>query len=284
MHNLEQSIAEWRKTMSTAPDLGRDTLDELETHLRETVDQLVRSGVSETEAFRLAAKQLGRAENVAAEFRKLNVFTWLPFRILTAIAGAGALLFSTYLFSAFQHHHLDLLMVTHVYAVTVGYSLALLLGVLGMCFVVQRCRAEFSPRRLTVLGHGASLYAAVACGLTALGVILGMLWSHREWGRFWGWDLRETGALSVVVWLACFFIAQRSRRFSIRALFLASLIGSEVVLLAWFGPHLVIWGQLHSYGINVHNTMLAVSTLTVINVGFFLAGLAPAGWLRLRKA
>jgi hypothetical protein len=282
MRNLEQAIAEWRKTLSVAPNIGPDTLDELETHLRETIEQFLRSGVSETEAFQRAVTQLGPPEKVAGEFQKLNAFTWLPIRIVTAIAGAGTLLLSTWLLSAFQHRHWDLLLAAHVYTVTLGYSLGLLLGFLGICFVAQRSRGEFSPRRSQALGGGAWLFAAVACGLTALGMILGMFWSHRERGQFWGWDAPEIGALSVVVWLACYLVAYRSRRLTARVLFLASLIGSNVVLLAWFGPHLMTWG-LHSYGMNIHGSLFVMAALT-INLAFFLAGLAPAGWLRLRRA
>jgi hypothetical protein len=282
MRDLEQSIAEWRQTMSAAPNIGPDTIAELETHLRETVEQLMRSGMSEAEAFERAIAQLGPPSKMAAEFQKLNAFTWLPFRIVTAIAGAAALLLSTYMFSAFQHRHSDLLLATHVYAVTLGYSLGLLLGVLGICFVAQRCHAELPPRRAEALGRGAYRFAAVACGLSALGMILGMFWSHREWGRFWGWDVREVGALSVVVWLAGVLIAHRSRRFTVRALFLSGLIASNVVLSAWFGPNLVKWGQLHSYGMNVHGSVFVMVALA-INLMFFLIGLAPAGWLRWHK-
>jgi hypothetical protein len=284
VRNLEQSIADWRKALSAARDLGPDTLDELETHLRETIEQLVRSGMNEAEAFQRAVTQLGPPEEVASEFRKLSAFTWLPVRVMTAIAGAGVLILPAWLFSAFRHRHWDLLLAAHVFAVALGYSLGLLLGVLGICFVAQRCHTEFPPRRSEALGRGASLFAAAACGLSALGTILGMFWSHREWGRFWGWDVHEIGALSVVVWLACILIAHQSRRFSVRALFLASLIGGNIVLLAWFGPHLMMWGQLHSYKMNIHNTVLVVIMPTTINLVFFLVGLAPAGWLRLRKA
>jgi hypothetical protein len=283
MNNLEQSIIEWRQTMSAASKIGPDTLAELEAHLRETIERLTRSGVSAAEAFQRAVTQLGPPEKVAAEFQKLNAFTWLPMRVVTAIAGAGALLLPVLLFSAFRHRHQDLLLAVHLYALTLGYSMGLLLGVLGICFVAQRCHREFPPRRSEALGRGAHLFTAAVCGLTALGMILGMFWSNREWGRFWGWDMREIGALSVVVCLVCLLIAHRSRRFTGRVLFLASLIGSNVVLLAWFGPDLVKWGQLHSYGTNVHASVLVTAGLA-INLMFFLVGVAPAGWLRLRKA
>ena len=60
MHNLDQSIAEWRKDMSRTRGLGPDTLDELESHLRETIHALVESGIPETEAVQRAMEQQER--------------------------------------------------------------------------------------------------------------------------------------------------------------------------------------------------------------------------------
>ena len=80
MHNLEQLIAEWRKTMMTEPNVGRETLDELENHLRENVDRLVRSGMTEPEAFQRAVTQLGGAPAIASEFQKLDQCTWFRSR------------------------------------------------------------------------------------------------------------------------------------------------------------------------------------------------------------
>src|SRR5436190_23956792 len=91
MHNLEQLMVEWRKTMMTAPNVGRETLDELENHLRENVDQLVRSGMSEPEAFQRAVAQLGSASTIASEFQKLNQSTWLPIKVAIGVGLAVAL-------------------------------------------------------------------------------------------------------------------------------------------------------------------------------------------------
>ena len=67
MHNLEQFIIEWRRTMKAVPNVHPKTLDELENHLRETVAQLVQSGVPEAEACQRAAAELGSPETMAAD-------------------------------------------------------------------------------------------------------------------------------------------------------------------------------------------------------------------------
>jgi ABC-type transport system involved in cytochrome c biogenesis permease subunit len=107
-----------------------------------------------------------------------------------------------------------------------------------------------------------------------------MLWSHLVWGRYWGWEAKEIGALGTALWLLGYFAAHRSKLITVRGLFVGSLVGSNIVLLAWFGPNLFLG---HTYGISVRSSWLLVVALT-INLAFFLVGLAPAGWLRLRRA
>jgi len=60
-----------------------------------------------------------------------------------------------------------------------------------------------------------------------------------------------------------------------------SLLGNIVVGLGWFGPNLLHDG-LHSHG--MRNYALLLLAAVISNFAFFLIGLAPAGWLRSRKA
>ena len=87
MHNLETSIAQWRKSMVARSKISEETLDELESHLRETVDQLVRSGSTEDSAFQRAITQLGPMPGLASEFKKLEASTWWPVRIARTSCG-----------------------------------------------------------------------------------------------------------------------------------------------------------------------------------------------------
>src|SRR5882672_2507801 len=102
MYNLEKSIAEWRKTMMAAPKLRHETLDELENHLRESADQLVRSGMTEREAFQHAVAQLGGAPAIGAEFQKLEQCRWLPVRVIIAVGVTAALALAILLLRRFD--------------------------------------------------------------------------------------------------------------------------------------------------------------------------------------
>jgi len=280
MHNLEKSIAEWRKTMMAARGVSHETVDELETHLRENVDQLVRSGMAELEAFQRAVTQLGGARTIASEFQKLDQPTWLPVKVAIGAGGVTALALAIVLIVRFDAGRLSFLLASHVFMVTLGYTTTFLVGGLGICFVGQRCFSDFSPLRVRSLTGVTFMLGCIAAGLTAVGVILGMVWAKAEWGRYWAWDAKEIGGFGVVAWLACFLFAHRFAGGGARGVLVMSVLGNIVASLAWFGANLL--GELHRYGTPNYSPLLLA--VVVSNFAFFLIGLAPAGWLRPRKA
>jgi hypothetical protein len=283
MHNLELSIAEWRKDMAAAPRLGPEALDELESHLRETVDQLMRSGAGEAEAFQRAVEQMGPPQTVAAEFQKLRPAPlWLPIKIVGVLLGVLAALVLAFVLSVPMHRKLDMLLTLHVMTLSVGYATTLLLGFLGVCFVCQRCVAELPARRLAQLPPFSSTFAILATLFTVVGVMLGMLWSKQQWGRYWSWDAREIGGLCVLGWLLAFVAAHRVRLMTPRALFMMSVLSCSVVSLAWLGPNLSS-GSLHSYGMPSQVSKV-LSVALMGNLLFFLLGFAPTECLRRRRA
>jgi len=272
MHKLDQLLAEWRRNMKTAPRLGRETLDELENHLRENVDHFVRSGMTEAEAFRRAVTELGTAPRIASEFQKLDESTWLPVKVIIGIGVTEALALTFLLIARMDAGRLTFLLATHVFMITLGYTTTFLVGALGICFVGQRCFSDFTPLRERSLTRVTFILGCVAAGLSAVGVILGMVWAKAEWGRYWAWDAKEIGGLSVVVWQAFFLSFHRFAGGSARGVFGLSVLGNIVVSLSWFGAN--------NYGTGNHSLLLAT---VAFNVVFFLLGFAPAGWLRPRK-
>ena len=78
MFNLEEKIVEWRKQMLAAGIQTPVPLEELENHLREDIERQMQSGVSEQTAFERASAQIGRAEPIKLEFKKVGGFLgWL---------------------------------------------------------------------------------------------------------------------------------------------------------------------------------------------------------------
>jgi hypothetical protein len=279
MFNLEESIAAWRTSMTAVRKVGPETLDELENHLRESVDQLVRSGMTEPEAFQRAVTQLGGASAIASEFQKLSQCTWFPVKVIIGMGVMGALALAILLMARFDAGRTTFLLASHVFTVALGYTTTFLIGALGICFVGQRCFSDLSPIRMRSLTRVTFLFGCVAAGLTLVGIILGMVWARAEWGRYWAWDAPETGGFAVIVWQACFLFAHRFAFGTPRGVLVMSVVGNIVVSLAWFGPKLL--GGLHPYGTSNYSLLLLAALLS--NAAFFLIGLAPAGWLRRRK-
>jgi cytochrome c biogenesis factor len=94
-----------------------------------------------------------------------------------------------------------------------------------------------------------SLYAILAFGLvfTFIGTVMGGIWADQSWGRFWGWDPKENGALLIILWCAILFHAKLAGMIGSLGM-AAGAVGSIItVVLAWFGVNLLGVG-MHSYG------------------------------------
>jgi hypothetical protein len=279
MHKLEQRITEWRKEMTAGQGIGRETLEELENHLREMIDEHLRSGLSENDAFQKAVARVGPPPAISSEFGKLTHSMWWPVKVAIGLGLAAAIAMAMLGIARFDGTGISLLLAIHVFTVTLGYLSAFLIGGVGICFVLRRCFSDFSPARLESLSRISFIFASIAAGLTAVGMVLGMIWSRAEWGRFWGWDVKEVGALCVILWLVFFMAAQRSRRVSGRGVLLLAILGNVVLTLAWFGANMV--SSVHGYGTS---SVFMFAMGTGLNFAFLLIGLAPPGWLPLRKA
>lgn len=130
---------------------------------------------------------------------------------------------------------------THVIVITAGYGFALLCGLAAHLWLAG---AAWGRRHSIVTMHRLGLAALL---LTAVGTILGGIWADQSWGRFWGWDPKENGALLIVLWLVWVMHGRRAAIMGpdLYAVGLAAV--NIVVALAWFGVNLLNIG-LHSYG------------------------------------
>ena len=93
------------------------------------------------------------------------------------------------------------------------------------------------------------LYGTVAFALllSFVGTILGGLWADDSWGRFWGWDPKENGALLIVTWCAIMLHARWGRMVSTCGFAIMAVFGNIVTAWSWFGVNQLSIG-LHSYG------------------------------------
>jgi len=73
MFNLDEAITEWRRQARAEGIKSPELLDELESHLREDVEQRIQSGVNAEQALEAAIQQIGRAGDLKVEFDKLGI-------------------------------------------------------------------------------------------------------------------------------------------------------------------------------------------------------------------
>ena len=138
----------------------------------------------------------------------------------------------------------------HVLTITLGYAafaLALIIGNLGLgqlVFVGKESKA-MPLRQLAFYAYRAVQVGVV---LLAAGTILGGVWADYSWGRFWGWDPKETWALIALLGYVA-LIHARFRGMVGPFGFLAGCVTAFLgVLMAWYGVNFVLGVGLHSYG------------------------------------
>lgn len=139
---------------------------------------------------------------------------------------------------------------THVLTITIGYGCCLIAGALAHVYLFARLRGAkaSSLQHIQKNTLAAALIALLFC---SIGTILGGIWADQSWGRFWGWDPKENGALLICLWLIWLLHGRISGQ--LRSLYFAALMAltNVVVALAWFGVNLLGVG-LHSYGFTQH--------------------------------
>jgi ABC-type transport system involved in cytochrome c biogenesis permease subunit len=169
---------------------------------------------------------------------------------------------------------------THVVTVTIGYGSTFLAGALGVTWVLRRHLVR-APDPETTKALVSLAYGVVAFALlfSFIGTTLGGIWADQSWGRFWGWDPKENGALLIVLWNAFILHARFAGYARERGVMLMTVIGNVVTSLSWFGVNMLGIG-LHSYGFmdKAFYWLLAfaISQLLLVWLGF----LPPRFWAR----
>lgn len=137
---------------------------------------------------------------------------------------------------------------THVVTIAVGYSATFLAGFLAAIFVVRGVLTR-SLDEATASALGRMIYGVVcfATLFSFVGTILGGIWADQSWGRFWGWDPKENGALLIVIWNSILLHVRWAGLVKTRGLACLAVFGNIVTAWSWFGVNMLGVG-LHSYG------------------------------------
>ena len=144
---------------------------------------------------------------------------------------------------------------THVIIISLGYSATLAAGFLGLAYIVAALAVPgFDAEKRKLVGN--LIYGIICFGLLAsfFGTVLGGLWGDDSWGRFWGWDPKENGALMIVLWNAVLLHARWGGMIKTRGLAALAVIGNIVTLWSWKGVNAMGVG-LHAYAATEDTTM-----------------------------
>ena len=120
-------------------------------------------------------------------------------------------------------------------------ALAMVFGVMG---VFTKSFDKKSAKALGGMVYGITCFG---CLFSLVGTILGGIWADQSWGRFWGWDPKENGALMIVIMGAIFLHARWGGICKERGLMALAICGNIITAWSWFGTNLLGVG-LHSYG------------------------------------
>ena len=138
---------------------------------------------------------------------------------------------------------------THVVCISIGYSATLIAGLLGCAYVVASvltpafCQTKVRKTTVNVI-YGVTCYAMI---FSFVGTVLGGLWADDSWGRFWGWDPKENGALMIVLANALLLHARWGGLVKDRGIAILAIVGNIVTVWSWFAVNEMGVG-LHQYG------------------------------------
>jgi ABC-type transport system involved in cytochrome c biogenesis permease subunit len=160
---------------------------------------------------------------------------------------------------------------THVTTITLGYATTYLAGLLGVIYVL---RGALTPSLTPTIAKDISrmIYGTLCFSIffSFVGTVLGGLWADDSWGRFWGWDPKENGALIIVLWNALVLHARWGGLVKDRGMAVLAIAGNIFVSWSWWGVN-ELGAGLHSYGFTAGTVLrlgaFVASQLVLIGIG-----------------
>ena len=193
---------------------------------------------------------------------------------------------------------------THVIIITIGYAATYLAGFLAIIYVVMGVftpwlNKEFDSKKALIIAPISPAVAAVgaitrvkgetngsalnrmvygiicfATLFSLVGTILGGIWADQSWGRFWGWDPKENGALIIVIWNAIILHVRWGGIARVRGIMALAIFGNIVTSWSWFGTNMLGVG-LHSYGF-MDSAFVALTAFVATQLALIALAYVPA--------
>ena len=157
---------------------------------------------------------------------------------------------------------------THVVMVTLGYAATFVAGFIAIIYIIRAATGNLASdlaKSLTRMTYAIVCFATL---FSFVGTVLGGLWADQSWGRFWGWDVKENGALMIVIWNAILLHARWGGIVRERGLMCLAIFGNVVTAWSWFGVNNLGIG-LHSYGFTT-GVMIALGAFVALQLALII--------------
>ena len=151
----------------------------------------------------------------------------------------------------------------HVLTISISYAAFTISMLIGNAASIRLLLKKASKEELANLAHLA--YRAIQLGVFLLttGIILGGWWADYSWGRFWGWDPKETWALIADLGFLAILHAKYVKWIDSSALLFAAPLAYLLVIMAWYGVNFILAAGLHSYGFSSGGTTVVVTFVSL---------------------
>jgi ABC-type transport system involved in cytochrome c biogenesis permease subunit len=159
----------------------------------------------------------------------------------------------------------------HVPTMNAGYFAGVAAAVLGCAWIAVRMLRLAHPgsplaKSLVRMTYGVTCFSLAT---SVVGTILGGVWANDSWGRFWGWDPKENGALLICLSQIALLHARMCGMVRDAGFVLWSVFTGMIVVFSWFHTNLLGVG-LHAYGFS--SQLLTGVWVSYSVLGLFLVG------------
>jgi ABC-type transport system involved in cytochrome c biogenesis permease subunit len=171
---------------------------------------------------------------------------------------------------------------THVTTISIGYAAGLLAAAIAHVYIFGRLFGLGKGDPMFYRSVARMVYGTVIFCLffSVLGTLLGGVWANESWGRFWGWDPKENGALMICLWMLAIVHAHLGGYIKDLGVSIAAVFGGIIVAFSWWGVNLLGVG-LHSYGFT---SGILLSLLAFVGLEVIVMALGGVVWLMNKAA
>jgi len=143
-------------------------------------------------------------------------------------------------------------LIAHVITCFIGYAAFALSFGISLMYLIKQREKKGDSRFVGLFPESSNLYEVnyqlIMLGFLflSIGIITGAVWANSAWGRYWGWDPKETWSLITWFIYATLLHARRTRGWEGKRIVYLSILGFVAVLFTYFGVNYL--PGLHSYG------------------------------------